>query len=504
MQLVTGNRKIMTKEQRTATEYYRLHSGDKIAFNTNIPQYPILDNIEFLKDGGWGISDREGNILIGNHLVQRPSETFSMYVKSNSPFRVIQDRDTGLYGVLSIQTFKETIHCQYEKIEVVEYWLNNNVKYIFKTQKNNKWGCYDENCALIVECVYDDINIMYGWIEGCRDGNFLYSEVDINKYDSIYEGRKDLYNREGKLLIGGYNKLESDGEYLKFYWGIHYIESYIKKTDFYDNEMEFLEYKINYSDAICLVVNKTFKTILAIDNNFYQLSLGNVYNSIEELKGALPKDIFFQYQVDLSDIKVGFVYMVYSNGDGMLINDYYIEDDKIIIVYLSNCGMILWKYSVNEIGQTDYGTRLFRQGERIGTYSKNGISNAEFSAISTDIFDNKIFVAKVVPHNGVPTETLLQNPNYILHKNCSIRYYELMPNGNLNILDNNWKVFNPPLHKWFPANFLEKNGLIDNDLRCYGGSPGLSYEKYGGYNGYDDDTIDEGFDGFPEATWNVD
>ena len=30
------------------------------------------------------------------------------------------------------------------------------------------------------------------------------------------------------------------------------------------------------------------------------------------------------------------------------------------------------------------------------------------------------------------------------------------------------------------------------------------YEKYNGYNGYDDDTIDEAFDGFPEATWNVD
>ncbi len=30
------------------------------------------------------------------------------------------------------------------------------------------------------------------------------------------------------------------------------------------------------------------------------------------------------------------------------------------------------------------------------------------------------------------------------------------------------------------------------------------YEKYNGYNGYDDDTIDEAFDGHPEATWNVD
>lgn len=32
----------------------------------------------------------------------------------------------------------------------------------------------------------------------------------------------------------------------------------------------------------------------------------------------------------------------------------------------------------------------------------------------------------------------------------------------------------------------------------------LHFEKYNGYNGFDDDTIDEGFDGFPEATWNVD
>lgn len=31
-----------------------------------------------------------------------------------------------------------------------------------------------------------------------------------------------------------------------------------------------------------------------------------------------------------------------------------------------------------------------------------------------------------------------------------------------------------------------------------------SYDRYGGYNGYDDDTIDDAFDGDPDATWNVD
>jgi hypothetical protein len=30
------------------------------------------------------------------------------------------------------------------------------------------------------------------------------------------------------------------------------------------------------------------------------------------------------------------------------------------------------------------------------------------------------------------------------------------------------------------------------------------YSKYGGYNGWDDDTIDEAFDGDPGLTWNID
>jgi hypothetical protein len=33
---------------------------------------------------------------------------------------------------------------------------------------------------------------------------------------------------------------------------------------------------------------------------------------------------------------------------------------------------------------------------------------------------------------------------------------------------------------------------------------GNSYEKYGGYNGYSDDVIDDVFEGDPSATWNVD
>ena len=33
---------------------------------------------------------------------------------------------------------------------------------------------------------------------------------------------------------------------------------------------------------------------------------------------------------------------------------------------------------------------------------------------------------------------------------------------------------------------------------------GASTEKYGGYNGYSDDVIDDAFEGDPSLTWNID
>lgn len=53
--------------------------------------------------------------------------------------------------------------------------------------------------------------------------------------------------------------------------------------------------------------------------------------------------------------------------------------------------------------------------------------------------------------------------------------------------------------------FDKKKQTVSNDYDddCFDGYDSR-YEKYNGYNGYDDDTIDDAFDGFPEATWNVD
>lgn len=512
------------QKKRASRFFNRLHNGDNIILNSYDQQYTFIDNIEFLKDGGWGVANKEGQILIGNHLIQRPSKTMSLFNKRNCPYRLIQDRDTELYGVLSLLTFNEVIHCLYDKIEVVEYWQDNDKKFILKTKKNDKWGCYDENCALIIDCRYDDIFISSGWIEGCRDGNFLYPEIDYNKYGSIYEGVKDLYDSEGNLMLGGYNNFEYDyRHYLKFYIGTEYEEYFVKQTDFYDNEIELSRYKLNYDNSICLVLDRHFRTITKCNGHYLHIPLGKVFQSQQDIIDYFPSDFLFPGEVDLSDFNT-FVYLKKENRDKFLISDYiegynaelfdecvsepgrwvdtFIEDDEVIIIKVDN-GNLSWRYKVNEIACLSHYRLLYRIGEKVGFYSKDGVSDAIYSAVTTDRNENKTYVAQIL-RKRIERNGELWNPNFIPHKQYTIQYFELMESGELHKMEDDWKVFNPQKHKWFPADFLEMNGLVDYDYGYYGGDSILSYEKYGGYNGYDDDTIDYGFDGFPEATWNVD
>lgn len=58
----------------------------------------------------------------------------------------------------------------------------------------------------------------------------------------------------------------------------------------------------------------------------------------------------------------------------------------------------------------------------------------------------------------------------------------------------------------YPNIFPEEDDDEDNDYDYneIGNNLDSKYEKYGGYNGYDDETIDEAFEGDPSNTWNVD
>ena len=59
---------------------------------------------------------------------------------------------------------------------------------------DEKWGCFDENCALIIDCMYDDIRLKEEYLECTREGeSLLFDTLDKKGYDFIIEGKKDLY-----------------------------------------------------------------------------------------------------------------------------------------------------------------------------------------------------------------------------------------------------------------------------------------------------------------------
>ena len=42
-----------------------------------------------------------------------------------------------------------------------------------------------------------------------------------------------------------------------------------------------------------------------------------------------------------------------------------------------------------------------------------------------------------------------------------IQYFELLADGTLVKLQDDWKIFCPKDHKWFPFDFKSKNGFVD-------------------------------------------
>ncbi len=306
-------------------EYLRVKIGDFVDFNDCSLSYKLLGKVEFYKDGGWGIAEEDGKVIVKNHLMVQPSRTLPLVSNRNCPYSIIQDRDTKRYGVLSYVSFHEMIHCNYDKIEVVEYYNLNDKHYFIKVSKNGKYGCFDENCALLIECKYDEIIQKSGYFECLRDGEYLLFDKTGGGYDSIFEGKKDLYNNEGSLLIGGYSNLEMEFGYFKFYFGTTYEYYYVEETDFYDQTYKLSKLRLNYQNSVCLVLDESFRSVIRNKDTQYMLTKGTIFNSIEEVKIIVPSCCLLKFQVNLSDINDNFIYLIDFYGIDFIVPTYIVK-----------------------------------------------------------------------------------------------------------------------------------------------------------------------------------
>lgn len=443
-------------------EHLRKKVGSSINYDECDLRFPYNGNIEFYKDGGWGIGSEDGVVLLTNHLTSQPSKLYPLFGDKNNPLRIIQDRDTKKYGVLSINTFQEVIHCHYDKIVIDSFYDGDGYdaieRHFLKTLKDNKWGCFDENCALLTNCLYHDIRYINGYFEGIRDGEYLtydkFPDAYDNKYyGSIYVGKKDLYDRNGILQIGGYDELEFDEENLLFYWGTSYKRYYVRESDIDGGYIKLSKLKLSYEKAQCLVVDRNFISLAKNKGESFRLSKGHICNSLEDLNTIIPLTILYPYKVNLY-LDEGFVYLtnegagsfVYTEWEGEFFlpgsgwKDKLIEDDITIIIHYTKEMDEEWRTSVNEVGIIDYepinDRRFFyyRIGSKYGFFSKLGFSYNMFDAIIENE-NHELFVA-LINRNVKPDDA------YEKEIDTRIQYYKEIANDVYMKLDSINDVYN--------------------------------------------------------------
>ncbi len=496
--IILGQIKSIAIKKRNERFFLRLHIGEKVNFDDCANHFPFWGKVEFYKDGGWGLADEDGSVILKNHLKQRPSKIFPLVNKNAHNYLLIQDRDTELYGVLSLDTFNEVIHCQYEKIEIVEY-VNRIQNFFIKVEKNYRWGCFDNNCALIIDCKYDDIYLKGDYIECIKDGKeYVYDTLTDKGYERFIDGKKDLYNLDGTLLIGGYSQLDITYGYMQFYFGTEYESYYVEESDIYNNMHELSKLRLNYDESRCLILDRNFKTIIKNKDGLFQLQRGFKLDALEDITGRIPSDILFKYRVDLNHIYDGFVYLHNINGEQFIIPHYiingyntpeeledyikifkeslnklgyeneisteivsnftkemYFDDSIVTIIKLNEEKGIEWIEYVNEIATSNYTTYIYRRGKKYGIYNKNGLEEVTYDAISRDTRNGKIFVALYECRQELD-DSHINNPNCVDWHNKYIHYYEIN-NGSLKRLEDDWTVFNPTDYKWYPYDFIDIN-----------------------------------------------
>lgn len=488
-------------------EHLRIPAGSKVDFDSCLLHYSYNNKVEFYKDGGWGIADEDGLVIVRNHMVRQPSKTrslldglsyFSSDIKTSCPYRIIQDRDTEKYGILSYDSFCEIVHCLYEEIEVDYNYFEHH--FYIKAKKNGKWGCFDERCALIIDFEYEIINIVSGFLECIRTAEYYFDE-SLSKY--VIGGKKDLYDNEGTLLISGYDNFFDDYKYLKFYFGTYY-ENYGGRTDSRGYPVGASKVRLNYGMSKCLVLDREFNTIINNGDGVFRMPKGLRFQSVEQIEKYVPSGYLLNYSVDLRDYNNLFIYLHSHYKEQNLFPNYIKEDfsspeeqDNIIelqskvygdsrkrlqaflgenkkeqdkddslvtIIRLSDDKRILWIDYANEIVGSKcwlHAYRIYRKGKKYGVFDSDGLKPALFNAINaitTESPDQKLYIASFEYCRNSNKEN--NNPNYIGRKHLLIHYYKI-DDGKYISVEDDWETFNPRKCKWYPDDFGE---VYDDDL----------------------------------------
>lgn len=202
---------------------YRLEIGSKISFTDGInTQKTDRGYIWFYKEGGWGLANSNSEVIISNHLSCIPVARFQLE-DTCCIVGVSKDVDSNLYGVINLKNYQEIIPFKYNNITYIKYELSFllvNIGGTYGTSSHNKgqfeggkWGVYNLDGKKIIDVKYTGIESRgkYTNYFECRDEEYKYIYNESQEdYVCIYDGKYDLYDTNGILLIEGGSFVDID------------------------------------------------------------------------------------------------------------------------------------------------------------------------------------------------------------------------------------------------------------------------------------------------------
>ena len=226
-------------------------------------------------------------------------------VPVNKSFTIVEDADTNCKGVIRIDgveiipTIFSQIKEEYLQINnqtsvlhfLVAYGVNDFIEpgcYI-----NGIWGCYNWKGEEIIPVKFHSIHCIKNYF---IVGDDEYIGRDYYSDEDYYIGTYDLYDKDGNMIIGGFNHIQIKDNHFILQYGIEVKQHW--KTKYwgeipYDEE---LYYEIVYENSLSIIIDEDLKSLVPI-----------------HLMTDCEEEIKYEYDVLMNNV---------SEGQGILIGEY--------------------------------------------------------------------------------------------------------------------------------------------------------------------------------------
>ena len=457
------------------THFVAVLNGENKLFDHSGHEIPLddFDEIEILSNGFYKLTrigrynlmcvvNSQGKTIVEyDYYEDLKSLDNGLILVTKRESQGIDLRDKTVYNLLNLQG-RELFPIDYEEIK----FLN---KSILAIREDGKWGLADIFGNIIVEPVYKyELNF--------DEDNT--SEIQI--FGSSYTQRLNL---DGQIFVS--NGAEKILLPQSLYWGSDFVNGFciVRSKD---------HCSIDYVGVINLngetIIPTQYQAIFILSNNVIIAKNGEGLWGVFNDCGSIIMDFVY----DLIEPQVNSFYAIVKKGKIYGIAN--LETSKIVL--LEKYG-VKYLWDLDKHGRCLYSKYVYERGCEpceggiIGLVDMNGI---------------------IVPANEYQViYSLNEDVVVTINENGEEEYYERREHSEWWITNKDDIIIDDENNTCFS----EPSVIILSDeipkSRCnnycnwyYNDDDYDGCSKYGGYNGYDDDTIDSAFEGEPELIWNID